>query len=63
MTARRRPSPAVQLARDVLHADGCGRLCERCRARDMKGRGPDSDYRDMLTLARALLRATKEPKR
>ena len=54
MTARR-PSPAVQLARDVLHRTRCGDAdCPTCL--HLATRPVASD----VTLARALLRATKE---
>jgi hypothetical protein len=55
----RKPSPAVQLARDVLHYAGCpiGSGCARCRAYEC---GPSSESQDLVTLARALLRAVRK---
>jgi hypothetical protein len=55
----KRPSPAVQLARDVLHYAGCpiGSGCARCRAYEC---GPSSESQDLVTLARALIRAVRK---
>ena len=53
----RKPSPAVQLARDVLHRERCRVVgCKRCRAYIDNGLAwPD----EIITLARALLRAVR----
>ena len=56
---RRKPSPSLQLARDVLHADRCRRDVEDCaRCSSYFERSKDART-EALTLARALLRAVR----